>query len=244
MPLRRTEFLNTDGEHAHDTTVSSVSILEEGPIDFGLFQEWIGELIQTKGTDLYRMKGVLHARFATQKYVYHAVHMIFNGEFEDWDEEETVGNKLVFIGKDLDAPGLRAGFAACLATPENLKKKELALRFQVGDRVECNMSGGSWAPGSVLQLMWRDEEMDQGQVCPYKVSATRWRRSRTPAPEASFRIAAHANRVALVGRSSWTKAVSRGPPSMMMTPFAGRATLQRSARCDRRPAPTCAGGPL
>ena len=35
-------------------------------------------------------------RFATQKYVYHAVHMIYNGDFEPWDEEETPGNKLVF----------------------------------------------------------------------------------------------------------------------------------------------------
>ena len=31
------------------------------------------------GTDLYRMKGVLNVQHATQKFVYHAVHMIFNG---------------------------------------------------------------------------------------------------------------------------------------------------------------------
>ena len=40
------------------------------------------------------------------KYVYHAVHMIFNGEFEKWDEEEPKSNKLVFIGKNLDAAKL------------------------------------------------------------------------------------------------------------------------------------------
>merc|ERR1712146_386890 len=84
-------------------------------------------------------KGCLNVRFATQKYVYHAVHMIFNGEFEDWQEDESKGNKLVFIGKNLDAAALRAGFAECLATEANLKKKLEALRFKVGDRVECNM---------------------------------------------------------------------------------------------------------
>ena len=167
----RAEFLNTDGEHEHDTSVSSVSITQEGEVDFGSFEDYVGGLIQSKGTDLYRMKGVLNVRFADKKYVYHAVHMIFNGEFENYDEGEEKGNKLVFIGKNLDPTALKAGFAACMATPENLAKKEAALRFKVGDRVECNMSGGSWAAGTVLQLMWRDDEMEQGQVCPYKVSA-------------------------------------------------------------------------
>jgi hypothetical protein len=163
------EFLNTDGEHEHDTTVSSVSIMQEGPVDFGLFQDWMQLLIRSKGTDLYRMKGVLDVRFADEKYVYHAVHMIFNGDFEAWDHEEAKGSKLVFIGKNLDGADLRAGFSECLATPENLEKKLKALRFKVGDRVECNMSGGSWTAGEVVQLLWRDEEMEQGQVCPYKV---------------------------------------------------------------------------
>ena len=26
-----------------------------------------------------------------------------------------------------------------------------------------------WISGTVLELMWRDNEMEQGQVCPYKV---------------------------------------------------------------------------
>ena len=116
-------------------------------------------------------------------------------------------------GKNLDAAGLRAAFAACVATPENDAKKVAELRFkvspchtrgawlamlgtsslprhhpppicttlpliwrhlppiwQVGDRVECNMEGGVRKAGVVSQLMWRDEEMEQGQVCPYKVA--------------------------------------------------------------------------
>jgi len=163
------EFLNTDGEHSHDTTVSSVSITQEDLVDFGLFDEWTSGILRTKGTDMYRMKGVINARFATQKYVYHAVHMIFNGDFEEWDEEEVKGNKLVFIGKNLDAAALRAGFAACLATPENLEKKLQALRFKVGDRVECNMGGSVRKGGVITELLYRDAEMEQGQVCPYKI---------------------------------------------------------------------------
>ena len=163
------EFLNTDGEHEHDTTVSSVSITQDGEIDLALIEDWIGVLLRKQGADLYRMKGVLHIAHATKKFVYHAVHMIFNGDFEDWDEGEPKSNKLVFIGKNLDSAVLRAAFAECLATPENLEKKLQALRFKVGDRVECHMGGGDYRAGAVTRLMWRDPEMEQGQVCPYGV---------------------------------------------------------------------------
>jgi len=98
------EFLNTDGEHEHDTSVSSVSILRPEALDLGLFEMWMTKLLQTKGADLYRMKGVLKVTHARQKYVYHAVHMIFQGQFEDWDEGEAEGSKMVFIGKNLDGP--------------------------------------------------------------------------------------------------------------------------------------------
>ena len=65
------EFLNTDGEHEHDTSVSSVSITQEGLLDLGSVQEWITPLLQTKGADIYRMKGVLNVKHAEQKFVYH-----------------------------------------------------------------------------------------------------------------------------------------------------------------------------
>ena len=40
------EFLNTDGEHTHDTSVSSISITEEREVDLALIEDWIGELLQ------------------------------------------------------------------------------------------------------------------------------------------------------------------------------------------------------
>ena len=95
--------------------------------------------------------------------------MIFKGQFEKWEPGEVHGNKLVFIGKNLDSAVLRAGFAGCLATPDNLERRLKALRFKVGDRVECNMSDGMRQAGTVVELMWRDEDMEPGQVCPYKV---------------------------------------------------------------------------
>merc|ERR1719217_1399052 len=166
------EFLNTNGEHEHDTTVSSVSITDtEHELDMALVEDWISDLLRTKGADIYRMKGVLNIAHAAQRFVYHAVHMIFNGEFmEEWQPDEARESKLVFIGKNLDAAALKASFAACLATKENLDKKLKALRFGVGQRVACNMGNNEWSTGVVTSLMWReDETMPPGMVAPYQI---------------------------------------------------------------------------
>ena len=93
------EFLNTDGEHAHDTAVSSLSMCSDIDLDLELVQDWVGTLLQEKGKDLYRMKGVLAIKFAEEKFVYQAVHMIFNGNFDEekWQSDEKRCSKLVFI---------------------------------------------------------------------------------------------------------------------------------------------------
>ena len=164
------EFLNTNGEHEHDTSVSSVALTEEStPLDLAAIEDWIGGMLKTQGADIYRMKGVLHIAHAEQRFVYHAVHMIFNGDFtEPWEEDEPRESKLVFIGKNLDAAELKARFEACLATPANLEKKLQALRFHVGDRVMCHLAGdpdadaNGYVKGTITQLMWRSEDMDPG----------------------------------------------------------------------------------
>merc|ERR1719353_46248 len=85
------EFLNTDGEHEHDTSVSSLSIIQDGDVDLESVQEWVGWVLRTQATDIYRMKGVLSIAHSSKKFVYQAVHMIFNGNFEDdevWGPDE------------------------------------------------------------------------------------------------------------------------------------------------------------
>lgn len=94
--------------------------------------------------------------------------MICSGGFQEpWGEGETRESKLVFIGRELNAQELAARFNACLATPENLAKKAEALRFSLGDRVECKL--GAWTPGTVVALLWRGENMEPGEVAPYQV---------------------------------------------------------------------------
>ena len=92
------------------------------------------------------------------------------GTFEDpWAEGERRESKLVFIGKDLDANELAAGFNGCLQTPEVLMQKREALRFGIGAAVECKTGRGDWSTGTVLTLMYRDDTMPPGLVAPYQV---------------------------------------------------------------------------
>merc|ERR1712113_270110 len=77
-------------------------------------------------------------------------------------------SKLVFIGKNLDGAALASSFNDCLATPEKIAKKIEALRFAIGDEVECYMDG--WFSGIVVAHMYRDEDhMPQGMVVPYQI---------------------------------------------------------------------------
>merc|ERR1712137_128044 len=159
-------FLDIDAEHEHDDTVSSTSLEAKGDLDLDMIQEFISQLLQTKGADIYRMKGVLSIAHAKKRFVYQAVHMIFNGEFtEGWEPEEERRSKLVFIGKNLDKPMLEKAFDICKWDRE---KKIAQLRFKIGDSVKCN-TGEGWKEGTVTELLWREESSPPGFVAPYQI---------------------------------------------------------------------------
>ena len=163
------EFLNTENEHEHDNTVSSVSVIEKRPLDLDAIQRWINFLLVNRGTDLYRMKGVLNVANSDERFMFQAVHMIFNGNFDEpWQKGETRESRFVFIGKNLDHDELKRGFEKCVITPELEARKLAELRFKIGDPVECNTNEG-WVAGVVSGRMYRDDYMPPGLVAPYQV---------------------------------------------------------------------------
>jgi len=110
------EFLG-DSEHEHDASVYSVGFERPGDLDMERTNTWIAKLLQEKGVDIYRMKGVLSMAGCDDRYVYQGVHMLFTGEvLTPWGDAPRV-NKLIFIGKNLDRASLTKGFEACLLTP-------------------------------------------------------------------------------------------------------------------------------
>ena len=138
------EFLDTEAEHEHDDSVSSLSIVTPGDVHMLLVNDWVGDVLKNLGNDIYRMKGVLSVAESPKKFVYQAVHMIFDGVFEgEWGPSEVRGNKLVFIGKNLDKASLQAGFEACLDTPDNRAKIEEAEMIKVFERQQNALLGAA-----------------------------------------------------------------------------------------------------
>lgn len=107
------QFLSEDA-HEHDETVSSVALVESGAVDLQKLNAWISYLLQTQGTDIFRLKGILNIAGENNRFVFQGVHMLFEGtQDRPWKPNETRKNELVFIGRNLDQSQLRADFQDC-----------------------------------------------------------------------------------------------------------------------------------
>ncbi len=103
-------------KHEHDDKVSSVGIHLPGELDPKKLNEWIGELLRTKGGDIFRMKGVLVVKGAPNRLVFQGVHMLFDAKMDrPWGDDPRM-NTLVFIGRALDRAALTEGFKSCFAS--------------------------------------------------------------------------------------------------------------------------------
>ena len=102
--------------HHHDESVSSVGIEEKRDVDPKKLNNWLGELLQNKGADIFRMKGILNLKGTANRFVFQGVHMTFEGKSDrPWKDETERKSQLVFIGRNLDREALNAGFRRCLA---------------------------------------------------------------------------------------------------------------------------------
>jgi G3E family GTPase len=101
-------------DHEHDEDVTSVGISTPGELDGKKLQKWIGNLLQTKGTDIFRMKGVLSIEGEPDRFVFQGVHMLFDGRSDRPWGEMPRHNSLIFIGRNLDREELNEGFRQCL----------------------------------------------------------------------------------------------------------------------------------
>eukprot|EP00756_Hemistasia_phaeocysticola_P031744 Hpha_TRINITY_DN16373_c2_g1::TRINITY_DN16373_c2_g1_i2::g.62408::m.62408 len=151
------EFLSPDAEHQHDQSVTSCSVKFEGDLLSMLMENWIRELLISKGADLFRYKGVMACKGMKQKFIFQGVGMLFNGYFSEfeWEEGEKRESRFVFIGRNLDKEALTKGILDCRVGGDE------PLRFKVGDKVAANAGGTMYQPGTI-EALW-----DQGN--PYVI---------------------------------------------------------------------------
>jgi G3E family GTPase len=113
----RPHFQETfEASHSHDNSVSSVGLESDQPLHLPSFNSWIGELLQTRGPDLFRMKGILNFEGSPTRCVFQGVHMLFSSTTDRaWKPDEKRRTQMVFIGRNLDRKDLIAGFQQCIA---------------------------------------------------------------------------------------------------------------------------------
>ncbi|MCB9896792.1 MAG: GTP-binding protein [Planctomycetes bacterium] len=114
--LLRGAAVGGGGEPVHEGDVTSVAIDEAGALDPETTTMWLRFLAARRGQDLYRMKGILDLAGRDARTVFHGVHTLFEARVDRaWRPGEERRNRLVFIGRHLDAAELRRGFKACRA---------------------------------------------------------------------------------------------------------------------------------
>ena len=108
------DFLESDHDHEHDDDITSISFVSETPLDFEKFQSWFGKVLQTRGQDILRSKGILDFEGLDERYVFQGVHMLMDGSpMGDWPKDKPKSSRVVFIGRDIENMGLKEGFEAC-----------------------------------------------------------------------------------------------------------------------------------
>jgi len=71
--------------------------------------------LREKGTDIFRMKGILNVGNSEHRYVFQGVHMLFDGQPDRrWQPDEERINKMIFIGRNLDRDEIISRFRKCL----------------------------------------------------------------------------------------------------------------------------------
>jgi G3E family GTPase len=101
--------------HHHDEQITSIGIADPRALDGRKLDEWLNYLMQSQGQDIFRMKGVLNLLGEDRRYVFHGVHMMFDGKLERPWGSTPRHNSLVFIGRKLDRKEIEAGFESCVA---------------------------------------------------------------------------------------------------------------------------------
>ncbi len=114
-PLAPSRSREYKPDHEHDEEVTSVGISTTGDLDGDRLNAWLSTLLQTKGTDIFRMKGVLSIKGEPRRFVFQGVHMLFDGKPDRPWGNEPRHNSLIFIGRNLDRAALNESFRTCLA---------------------------------------------------------------------------------------------------------------------------------
>ena len=104
-----------DLEHEHDESIGSFFLREERPIDINRFMMWLTPLLQERGEDLLRTKGIFYAQGFKERVVFQSVRMLTAMKPDrPWGPEERKCSEYVVIGRNIDREEFAEGLASCV----------------------------------------------------------------------------------------------------------------------------------
>ena len=108
------DFLR-DHDHQHDPSLSSVSFVYAESFDRARFEPYLKGLLQEKGDDIFRLKGIIAMAGEPNRVVLQGVHRLSELRHADpWGRSKRE-SRIVFIGRKLDEDNLDRGLRGCLA---------------------------------------------------------------------------------------------------------------------------------
>ncbi len=101
--------------HGHSDEIAAFVFRSERPFDPARLEEWVGSLVQVYGPRMLRYKGILWLEGAARKVIFQGVHQTMGSDLgAKWEEHETRGSKIVFIGQSLPKQIILDGLTQCL----------------------------------------------------------------------------------------------------------------------------------
>ncbi|MEM1080338.1 MAG: GTP-binding protein [Pseudomonadota bacterium] len=105
---------NVDHGHHHDVNrhdkdIRAVCITLDDPIRADVLEYWLGTLLELRGEDCLRIKGIVNVDEHDQPLVIHGVQHLFHPpvQLEDWPDDDH-RSRLVFITRNIDATFLQS----------------------------------------------------------------------------------------------------------------------------------------
>ena len=112
QPQAKPMELDAPSHHATDDRIATASVTLAEPIPAEVFDFWLDTLIALRGSNILRLKGIVHIEGAAHPFVFHGVQHIFETPvpLESWPEGDTT-SRVVIIARDMPQSDLNDSLA-------------------------------------------------------------------------------------------------------------------------------------
>jgi G3E family GTPase len=108
------EHFLEDHDHQHDPSLDSISFVFDAAFDKDRLQAHLTGLLEERGDDIFRLKGILVVAGDNRRCVLQGVHRLFEMRpANPWGAEKP-SSRMVFIGRKLERAALESGLVRCL----------------------------------------------------------------------------------------------------------------------------------